>query len=210
MVWGVGVVSAVLLFARAAVPGRVKTRLRPLLSDQQACELHRRLVQHTLTVATGSGLVTELWGSEEDPFLRGQAEAFAIPFYVQQGGDLGARMADALSQALGRYHGAVLVGSDCPELDKRYLLAADAGLQRADIVLGPATDGGYVLIAARVDEPGLFRGVEWGSDSVLASTRANIRRAGLECIELEPLADLDRPADCRRARAIRPELFAGL
>lgn len=210
IVRGGAVASAVLLFARAAVAGQVKTRLQPMLSGQQACELHRRLVHHTLVVATGSGLRVELWGSDEDAFLRAEAEAFAVPFHVQHGSDLGERMAHALSQALQRYPRVVLVGTDCPGLDKRYLLAAERGLQQADIVLGPATDGGYVLLATRVDEPGLFRQVAWGSDSVLAATRANVRRAGLRHVELEALADLDRPADCQRARAIRPELFAGL
>lgn len=202
--------SAVLVFARAPRVGEVKTRLQPALSAEQACELHRRLVIHTLHRALDSGLPVELWAAVPHHFLQAQAEQHHLHLGIQSGDNLGERMAAAAADALHRHASVLIIGCDCPWLDARYLQAADRELADRDVVLGPASDGGYVLIGMKAAAPSLFQGVCWGTDSVLASTRERLVAAGLRWRELDCLDDVDRPQDLPRARQQWPALFVDL
>lgn len=196
------------LFARLPVPGAVKTRLIPALGELGACELHARLVATRLALLQSCqqslGMDVEWWVDADGrhPLL----ERFAGRIRRQQGGDLGARMQYALAAALGSdgYAAALLIGSDCPALGLDYITQALARLQDgADVVLGPAYDGGYVLIGLaaqafvqeRCDIACLFRGIAWGTDGVLEQTLCHIRDAGLSCSLLPALPDVDRPED---------------
>ncbi|MGB7542815.1 MAG: TIGR04282 family arsenosugar biosynthesis glycosyltransferase, partial [Burkholderiales bacterium] len=114
-------------------------------------------------------------------------------------GDLGERMQRALAAALARSERAILVGSDIPALSAQYLRDADRSLAGGDdVVLGPAEDGGYVLIGLRRCDPELFREIPWGGPTVLAETRWRIARLGLRSRELPALWDVDRPEDLER------------
>jgi uncharacterized protein len=113
----------------------------------------------------------------------------------QGAGDLGVRMAEALGEALTRRGRAVLIGSDCPGYHHAYLTAAFAALDGHGAVLGPAVDGGYVLIGLRRVALDLFAGIPWGTDTVLVRTRAALVRLGWTWAELPALRDIDRPED---------------
>lgn len=185
-------------FARAPRPGFVKTRMQPMLSPHQAASLHRQLVLWTNRTLVSCGLgPVQLWVSADAgsavfrSCLRGGTSAIRL----QQGADLGERMYHALSQGLQNYRKVILVGSDCPALDKEYLSAALAALDRRELVLGAAEDGGYVLIGARRVRPELFAGVSWGQATVFAQTRRRIERAGMSWQALPALQDIDRPED---------------
>jgi glycosyltransferase A (GT-A) superfamily protein (DUF2064 family) len=104
-------------------------------------------------------------------------------------------MGAALSEALARGGRAVLVGSDCPEYSPDYLTAAFRALEREDVVLGPAADGGYILIGVRRLVAELFAEIPWGTSGVLARTRAALGSLGWGWAELPTLRDLDRPED---------------
>jgi hypothetical protein len=120
-----------------------------------------------------------------------------ISLEPQVGGDLGERMAAALA----RHCPAVLVGCDCPVLSSAHLQAAAQALASgAGVVLTPAEDGGYVLVGVNAPQPGLFAGMTWGHERVMAETRARVAALGLRCVELETLWDLDRPEDLLRLR----------
>ena len=112
-------------------------------------------------------------------------------------------MARAISSGLQECQVVILVGSDCPAMDTAYLQRARAALDEAPVVLGPAMDGGYVLIGSRVDRPELFQAIPWGTGEVLELTRQRLRAAGMSWQELEPLADIDRPQDLPLWQAIR-------
>ena len=117
--------------------------------------------------------------------------------YRPQGpGDLGRKMLRAFRGAFREgAEMAALVGSDLPGLDGRIVEKAFCLLRRADLVLGPALDGGYYMAGMKAPCPGLFEGIPWGTDLVLDETLARGRSLGLRKELLEPLADVDRPED---------------
>jgi glycosyltransferase A (GT-A) superfamily protein (DUF2064 family) len=107
-------------------------------------------------------------------------------------------MCVAAAQALNDASRVLLMGVDCPGLSEGVLARALTRLESEDLVLGPAEDGGYVLLGLKRAEPRLFQGVDWGTDRVLAQTRERLRALGWLWHELPALWDLDRPADLAR------------
>jgi uncharacterized protein len=187
----------VIVFARAPVPGRAKTRLIPALGAEGAAALAARLTEHSLSAATRARVgPVELWCAPDvsHPFFVRCAQRYGVALRSQGRGDLGRRMHRALAASTP----AILIGSDLPGMTPAYLRAAARALRRSDVVVGPAGDGGYGLIGLRAPQPSLFAGVSWGAPAVLAQTRRRIGRAGLRARELATLYDVDRPADLNR------------
>lgn len=197
-----------MIFAKAPVPGRVKTRLIPELGASGAADLQRQLITRTLRTVAAAGLGTpELWCAPgpDDPFFADCAERHGVSLRSQAEGDLGTRMARSLESALAARTPGLLIGCDCPALSAPYLReAADALADGNDAVLGPAEDGGYVLIGlARGPAAPLFADIAWGTATVLQETRARLAAGDWRWRELPPLWDLDRPEDLARLRALR-------
>lgn len=192
-----------IVFARAPVPGRVKTRLVPLLGARGAAALHARLVERALrtaSVAGFSGIHLYCASSPQHRFFKKLANRYRVVLHGQGRGDLGERM----YRALRRHPGAVLIGSDVPALRPADLRAAARALAGgADAVLAPAEDGGYALIGLRGAARGVFAGVDWGSPRVLAQTRARLRSLGWRWTELRTVWDVDRPEDIARLKRSR-------
>ena len=190
--------SVVIVFARAPLAGRVKTRLVPRLGAAGAARLQERLVRAALRIA--SRRPTELHVTRRHAFFR----SLKVRLRMQRGGNLGERMHHALRGALRRYRSAVLIGADCPALTPADLRRAVRWLQAGiDVVFAPAEDGGYALIAARRISAQVFAEVEWGSAEVLAQTIRNLERARLRHRLLRTVWDVDRPADLERLRSPR-------
>ncbi|MEP5567652.1 MAG: TIGR04282 family arsenosugar biosynthesis glycosyltransferase [Halioglobus sp.] len=192
-------------FAREPLPGLVKTRMLPELSPEQACELHRELVYWTSQVLTGAHLgrvELSVAGNVGSPLFQ-QCEGLGVKAVNRQvGKDLGERMYNALAEGLERFSKVILVGSDSPQIDRDYLQGAISALDDASVVLGPAQDGGYVLIAVRDIDRRWFEGVEWGSANVYAETLARFVLTSAQWQQLEVLQDIDRPEDLPVWRAI--------
>ena len=197
--------TAVIVFARAPRAGATKTRLIPALGGEGAAHLHARMVGQAVRTAAAAALgpVTLCCAPDTDhPLFTGLATETGCALAVQAEGDLGARMAAALSTSLATSPAALLIGSDCPALTSSRLAAAAARLRAGDdVVLVPALDGGYVLIGCRSPQPSLFRDMPWGNAEVLERTRGRLREAGLRWSELDALADIDVPADLARLPA---------
>ena len=200
--------TVLIQFARSPEVGRVKTRMMPTLSATQACDLHCDLLLWTsrrlLESAVGP-VQLSVAGSLDHPLL---SECLALGverLEVQHGADLGERMFRALSSALEQYSGAVLVGSDCPGIDGDYLRAAVGELATASVVLGPALDGGYVLIAVSEVDARLFEGIRWGTDTVYEDTVARLLELGLDWTALPALQDIDRPEDLPAWQQLRAD-----
>jgi len=183
---------AIIVYAKAPILGKVKTRLIPELGAQYALELHQAFVQDTLAMAdslSGSfdvelhtDLITEAWSWTG--FRR-----------VQTAGNLGAKMYATLQASLssGRPF-AMIVGSDSPTLPRQHLM--DLAQLSADLVLGPARDGGYYAIGCRRLHPSMFDQVTWSSSRTLVETEQAAQRCGLssarglEWFDVDTLADL--------------------
>lgn len=197
-----------MVFAKAKEPGRVMTRLHPVLGPEGASELHGVLVRRALETAhTVSPGATELWwcGEDANGFIASLGVTFGLPLRRQTGADLGARMRHALEASVSARGAGVLMGSDCPELTPEDLRRACAALARGfDAVLGPARDGGYVLIGLSRPIPGLFEDMPWGTGEVLSETRGRLRKGGHRWYELEMKRDLDRPEDLDLIRLLAP------
>ena len=189
------------VFAKAPVPGEVKTRLVGALGAVGAARLHKELVAQALATslqARPSRL--ELWCAPDasHPFFLDCAARFGCALRAQQGDDLGERMAHAFAASAP----LVLIGSDCPALRPADLRDAWQALRTHDAVFAPAEDGGYVLVALAHAHPGLFASMEWSAEGVMRETRARIAAAGLASLELETLWDVDRPEDLRRLKEL--------
>ena len=176
----------VILFAKAPIPGRVKTRLTPPLGADRAAALYQSLVTDLLCRLTLHFNVELHTDIETDAWRELQ-----VPRRLQVQGDLGERMLAALQ---GRH--AAIVGGDIPDLPVDHVETLLAST--ADVTLGPAEDGGYWGIAVRRTHPDMFRGVAWSTPSALVQTAAACCRAGLT-VAMGPLwHDLDTPEDLAR------------
>jgi len=200
------VAPALLVFAKAPVPGRVKTRLAAAIGDAAAAAAYRELTATTLAHAAAAcraGVVcsVELWCAPEpdSEYFTQLAAAAGATRHRQSDGDLGVRMGHAIADALARRSSVLLVGTDCPLLDVDYLARAAELLAGHDAVLGPAEDGGYVLVGARRPLP--FTGVRWSSPHALADTETAFARAGVAWSTAPTLWDVDAPADLARWKA---------
>ncbi|MCC6193068.1 MAG: TIGR04282 family arsenosugar biosynthesis glycosyltransferase [Burkholderiales bacterium] len=199
---------ALLVFAKDPVPGTVKTRLAAAVGAERATRVYTDLLATTLghgyaAVRAKAVARIELWCTPdcEAPYLRSIATAFGCSRHRQCEGDLGARMAHAIADALARAPAVLLVGTDCPLLDPLQLAQAAGMLHEHDAVLGPAEDGGYVLVGAR--RPLAFDGVRWSTPHAFADTAAAFGRAGIRFGVLPVLWDVDEPADLARWDALR-------
>jgi rSAM/selenodomain-associated transferase 1 len=200
---------AIAVFAKAPVPGQAKTRLIPLLGADGAAHLQAQLLDAALAKATAlAGAACTLWvaGALDHPAIATAAARYAVTLEAQHGADLGARMHAAIAHTLGSKRvgsgKCLLIGTDCPALTTAHLAQAAAALATHDVVLGPADDGGYVLIGMRQPQATLFKDIAWGSSTVLQATRARIASARLRVFELPSLPDLDTPEDFRHAQVL--------
>ena len=196
-----------ILFARRPVPGRVKSRLFPDLTPQQACRLHIASTLDTAALLDRALPQAAKWIFwSEAPAPEPASEAIELPASLrartQAQGDLGGRMADALRAAFASgARRAVIFGSDSPTLPARIVLQSFAALNHCDVVLGPSEDGGYYLIGVRKFDPRLFEAVCWSTSQAFEQTRSNAARLGWAVCILESWYDLDKWKDVERLRS---------
>lgn len=193
--------DVVAVFVKSPEPGRVKTRLSHTIGPDAASELYRRLGRTVIQNTIGSTHRTVVWYDppEGGPSVRAWLNGLGIDaFRVQRSGGLGQRMAWTFARHFRT--GAmrvVLIGSDCPGVDRRGIGRALEALTEHDVVLGPTEDGGFYLIGLAAPAPGLLRGVAWSTDAVLAQTTRNATGLGLQVATLPTLRDIDTADDAR-------------
>lgn len=191
--------TAVLLFAKAPEPGCAKTRLEPALGSGGAAVLAARLLQRALGTACEAaiGPVTLCCAPDAGhPAFTELARQSGATLADQGEGDLGERMHRALAGALVTHDTAVLVGADIPHMATADLVVAAERLRNgADLVLGPAVDGGYWLIGARRVDARLFEGIAWSTSRVLDLTRERASSLGWSLQLVTRHRDVDRPGD---------------
>jgi uncharacterized protein len=186
---------AILLFAKAPVAGRVKTRLQDWLGSGATLALHRAFVLDMLDKLLTLGDLADI-----ELHTDIETDAWKLPGVsrrTQSGADLGLKMLHALSAGLDQFREQVcIVGSDAPSLPPAHLRALLAS--PADLALGPCEDGGYYAIAARRTHREMFHGVEWSSTRALAQTERAAEAAGLSVARGPVWYDVDLPEDVLR------------
>jgi uncharacterized protein len=185
--------------AKYPAPGTVKTRLVRRLGAEGAAELSAAFMRD-LGARLEAGGIAAVWAvwPPEAPFERVLPRARLL---AQEGADLGERMAGVAERVLAEERRpVVLLGTDVPHVDIELVHAAGAMLARddAEVVLGPADDGGYYLLGLRRFVPVVFRGIEWGGPRVCRDTEARLAVLGVRYRVLEPSFDVDEPADVAR------------
>ena len=178
-------------------PGKVKTRLAKEIGDEKAADVYRqiagRIMKNTLHTREYERMVFY------DPAGRLRDFEAWLPgetFILQTGNDVGEKMDNAIRDLLEMgAEKAVLTGADIPELTAEIMIQAFVALDDADIVIGPARDGGYYLIGMKVPHPEIFRNIPWSTEKVYQKTVDNMNRMGLSYRTVTTLSDLDRKGD---------------
>lgn len=190
---------------KCAELGKVKTRMQPQLTQLQSLHLHQAMLEHNLQNLSHShryDYQLTLTGEITADFAR-QIESWKAEYSIviseQQGEDLGQRMYHAIAQGLQQgYTHICLIGSDCPSISTDLIAETFAYLKQADkqgVIITPAYDGGYVLIAMNAAHRCLFADINWGSEQVLQQTKSVAEQSGLAVYCTQPLPDIDDYAD---------------
>lgn len=194
-------VNALIIFAKAPVPGYVKTRLQTHLSPEECAQLHSSFIIDTIGVAKmveETDIFLSCHPDINDPFFQKVATEFEVRLAPQNGNDLGERMANAIKEALLTGHKKVIIiGSDSPDLPPEYIQEGFKRLDSSDMVIGPSTDGGYYLIGGRKELP-VFDGITWSNREVFEKTLKKAGENNLIFSVLNEWYDIDTWEDLQR------------
>jgi rSAM/selenodomain-associated transferase 1 len=187
--------NLLIIFVRNPVRGKVKTRLAATIGADKALEVYHLLLQRTIAV-TKPLQVDKVVFSSDSPALPESWEKNGYQQQLQQGGDLGERMAQAIAAAFAKGYSKVgIIGSDCYELTTEILREAFALLAEKELVIGPATDGGYYFLGLTRFQADFFQNKAWSTASVLQQTLADAERLQLRVALLPELSDVDEEKD---------------
>lgn len=180
----------------------MKTRLQPVLGEEGCYKLHSKLVDHVVRSAAQAEVApVEVWhtGNTEHRLWQNLKTELPIQFFEQKGLDLGERLSDAASTRLAGSESVdwiIVIGSDCPAVDRDYLSKAAEALDSGqELVIGPAEDGGYVLLGFRRAHEFLFQDIPWGTGQVLEKTLAIASENACHVHLLNSLRDIDVAED---------------
>ena len=196
--------AALVIFAKAPIPGQVKTRLCPPLTPDEAATLHGSFVidmlERTKVAVAKLKLPFDRYlacaPSSTLVFFQIMEERQGVKLIDQMGDDLGARMSQAFATMFARgYSRVLIVGTDVPSLPLDHYKQALTLLESHDLVLGPALDGGYYLIGLKRAAPDLFVGIPWSTEQVLGMTQEKATKLGLKTALIAPWRDVDTIED---------------
>ena len=189
---------ALLVFVKNPELGKVKTRLKPELSNEECVAIYKAMVNDLV-----KNIQTEKYydifffftpKNSEDVVQQWLGNEFNL--VPQSDGDLGKRMNNALNWAFENdYNNAVLIGTDCPTIDQNLIVNAFKNLENLDVVLGPSEDGGYYLVGTKSQQPEIFENIHWSSEVVFSETILRIEDNNLTYSELETRSDIDKYSD---------------
>ena len=197
-----------ILFTRCPVPGKVKTRLIPQLGKKAAADLQKIMtglaVLNARCFSAASGVDIEIRHSGTNKPGMQKWLGKGLHYRKSGIGDIGRRMNNAFEDAFREgYKRVVLIGCDCPLIDKECLSQAFTALRHKDMVIGPAADGGYYLLGLTEHKAELFGQIEWGTDSVFRKTIAIAENKHLKIAQTAELSDIDTAEDldlCRKMK----------
>jgi rSAM/selenodomain-associated transferase 1 len=202
--------SRIVVFAREPLLGKVKSRLAIEIGAQEALAVYQAMLARLGQLLTHAQIAAwDLWVTSNCSHKDFVSICNKSNIYLQNGQDLGARMDAAIRHTLQQedVESVILIGTDCPALTERYLeqalLALESGV---DVVLGPAEDGGYVLVGMRRPIAAVFEDIPWGTDQVMHRTLETLSAKELTYKLLDTLWDVDRPEDLARLQLLEPRL----
>ncbi len=187
-----------IIFARVPEAGRVKTRLAAGIGDAAALDAYVVMANHVIgRVRQPATFSVEVAYAPADGERAMQGWlGTSVALHPQASGDLGARMAAAIDRAIrGGADRVVIIGTDCPDISASVVEEAFANLASSDLVLGPASDGGYYLIGMSSLHAALFEDVPWSSPETLRVTLDRGRTLGLTVHLLAERRDIDTVDD---------------
>lgn len=186
--------DALIIFIKNPEKGKVKTRLAKDVGDGRALRIYRALLAHTREVALALPVTRHLFYGQyianDDGWTTTDFEK-----HLQVEGGLGARMEAAFAKTLARHPKAIIIGSDCASLTPGIVEGAFQALDKADVVIGPAMDGGYYLLGMKKLIPELFRDMTWSTENVFRETIRRLRQGNHTYQVAEELSDIDYAAD---------------
>jgi uncharacterized protein len=192
--------GSICVFAKPPVPGRVKTRLIPILGSRGAAELAAVFLEDTWTAVSALSWAEPVLASTET--AKRNVFPARAEVWLQGEGDLGARIEQILRRALTDHPFAIAIGADSPGLPLKFLEQARAALARFDAVIGPSEDGGFYLLGLRTCPEGLLSGIPWSAPTTCLETIAKLEAAGLAVYVLDDWFDVDTPEDLEKLNAL--------
>ena len=183
-------------FAKAPLPGQVKTRLCPPLTLDEAAALYGAFLRRIVRPVPGARALVYGWPGEEREALAGALpagwQADGLELREQRGADLWERMRGCFADLFGEGHAPVLIrNTDSPDLAPDLVSSALAQCRPGRVVLGPDTGGGYYLIGLSEAHPVLLGIASEGADTVFERTVSRVRELGLDLVTLSVQADVD-------------------
>lgn len=187
--------NRIIVFIKNPKAGKVKTRLAEMIGDQKALKIYQHLLDHTLRVSSLVDADKLVCYSDFIPASDTWKKA-GFEQAVQSGNDLGERMTNAFrSSFIKGYEKIILIGSDCFEIDPEHIEEAFQKLDQAELVIGPAKDGGYYLIGMQNPHPEIFQNITWSQPDVLQKTIEKMEQSKLTFALTPELADIDDFSD---------------
>lgn len=185
--------NVLVIFAKYPEAGKVKNRLARTIGAAKAALAYKTMAEIVVrnTQPCDGEYAQVLYYDPPESREKFQSWLQVNHRQPQVEGDLGERMKKALSQALTESEYAVLIGTDCIDVDRPLILKAFADLKEADLVLGPAKDGGYYLIGCKRVFPELFTGIDWSTERVFSQTLRVTEKLKLRVSCLPQLEDID-------------------
>ncbi|MBI4715383.1 MAG: TIGR04282 family arsenosugar biosynthesis glycosyltransferase [Nitrospirae bacterium] len=195
--------KALVLYAKLPVPGRVKSRLVPLLSPDRCADLYRAFVLDTLESAhrcPGVTVFLSCHPSGSGRYFKDLAGQYGMTLLDQKGGDLGSRMEWTVRSLLGEgWDQVLIIGTDAPTLPPEFVMEGFATLSGEGnrVVIGPSLDGGYYLIGIAGEVPPIFSGIPWSTPRVLGMSLERLDSLKIPYALLPFWYDVDTPDDFR-------------
>lgn len=192
---------ALVIFAKNKIKGAVKTRLAASVGKDIALRVYEKLLSHTAAITCDLPVNKMVFYSgfidKQDEWNNGVYEK-----RLQVGQDLGERMENAFNEVINEgYEKVVIIGTDCYELTAATIMNAFAALHLNEVVIGPATDGGYYLLGMKKMQDYLFQNITWSTPAVLSETCKACKKHGTRYSLLNQLPDIDNEADLDKVKA---------
>lgn len=196
--------NLLLIFTRNPELGKCKTRLATTVGNQKALDIYNFLLDHTAALTKKVNAAKQVWYSEEI-WENDIWDSFAFDKKLQQGGDLGVRMAHAFQEGfMAGFERIIVIGSDMFDLTTADIDKAFTALVNKDFVIGPADDGGYYLLGMTAFNGALFQNKSWGTETVLQDSLDDLNQKNIHLLETRN--DIDLYEDVKDIEAFQPFL----